>query len=101
LGRYVREQKVIRLEEAIRRMTSLPAQKFQLRDRGLILPGMAADIVVFDEEKVIDKSTFSAPHAYSEGFRYVFVNGQLAVEEGKQTGIRSGSVLHGPGHTAP
>jgi N-acyl-D-amino-acid deacylase len=101
LGRYVREYQVIKLEEAIRKMTSLPAQKFQLRDRGLLLPGMAADIVVFDDATIIDKSTFTAPHAYSEGFRYVFVNGQLAVEDGKQTGTRSGVVLHGPGYPAP
>lgn len=97
LGRYVREQKVIRLEEAIRRMTSLPAQKFKLMDRGLLRPGMAADIVVFDADKVGDLSTFSNPHAYSAGFRYVVVNGRLAIEEEKLTPTRHGMVLHGPG----
>ncbi|HEY5751015.1 MAG TPA: D-aminoacylase [Chryseolinea sp.] len=97
LGRYVRDQKVIPLEEAVRRMTSLPAQKFQLRDRGLVREGMAADLVVFDEKTVGDESTFSKPHVYSTGFRYVIVNGQLVVEEGKHTGTRSGVVLHGPG----
>lgn len=93
LGVYVREGKVIRLEEAIRRMTSLPAQKFGLQDRGLIREGMAADIVVFDEKTVSDNSTFSQPHAYSTGFRYVVVNGELAIDDGKSTGLRSGVVL--------
>jgi N-acyl-D-amino-acid deacylase len=93
LGRYVRDEKVIGLEEAIRRMTSLPAQKFRLRDRGLIREGLAADLVVFDEKTVSDRSTFSTPHAYSEGFRHVIVNGQLAIRDGKSTGIRSGTVL--------
>lgn len=97
LGEYVRKQNVIKLEEAIRRMTSLPAQKFQLRDRGLIREGMAADIVVFDEAVVGDKSTFDNPHAYSAGFRYIIVNGKPVVEEGKHNGVRSGVVLHGPG----
>lgn len=93
LGRYVRDQKVIRLEEAIRRMTSLPAQKFNLRDRGLLLPGMAADIVVFDEASVGDAAEFANPHAYSVGFKYVLVNGAVTVKEGKHTGVRSGGIL--------
>lgn len=93
LGRYVRELKTIRLEEAIRKMTSLPAQKFNLRDRGLIREGMAADIVVFDEKQVGDAATYSGPHAYSKGFSYVLVNGEVVVEEGKHTGARSGKVL--------
>lgn len=99
LGMYVRDQKVLRLEEAVRRMTSLPAQKFQLRDRGMLSAGMAADIVVFDAQKVIDRSTFSQPHAYSEGFVFVIVNGQLAIADGKITPARSGTVLYGPGFT--
>ncbi len=98
LGHYVRELKVIPLEEAIRRMTSLPAQKFQLRDRGLIREGMAADIVVFDEDLVSDLSTFSTPHAFSTGFQYVLVNGQIVIDEGKHNGVRSGVVLRGPGY---
>jgi N-acyl-D-amino-acid deacylase len=95
LGRYVREQKIIRLEEAIRRMTSLPAQKFNLRDRGLIREGLAADIVVFDEYTVADAATFTNPHAYSNGFSYVIVNGEVVVESGKHLGVRSGQVLKG------
>jgi N-acyl-D-amino-acid deacylase len=97
LGRYVREEKIITLEEAIRRMTSLAAQKFQLKDRGLLRPGMAADIVVFDEKEVNDRATFLQPHQYSAGFRYVMVNGELVVEQGKHTGARSGQALFGPG----
>lgn len=97
LGRYVREMKIIRLEEAIRRMTSLPAQKFQLNDRGLLRPGMAADIVVFDENTVSDKATFEKPHQYSVGFKYVLVNGYLTVDDGKHTGMKGGEVLKGPG----
>lgn len=93
LGRYVNELKAIRLEEAIRRMTSLPAQKFNLRDRGLIREGQAADIVIFDEAKVEDAATFSNPHAYSNGFMYVIVNGEVVIDQGKHTGVRSGMVL--------
>ena len=97
LGQYVREQKILSLEEAIRRMTSLPAQKFQLRDRGMIREGLAADIVIFSEKEIADQSTFNKPHAYSLGFKYVVVNGELVIDGGRHTGIRSGSVLHGPG----
>lgn len=93
LAKYVREEKVISLEEAIRRMTSLPAQKFQLKDRGLLKEGMAADIVVFDEKEVQDISTFEKPHAYSKGFHFVIVNGVLTVENEKHLGIRAGRAL--------
>jgi N-acyl-D-amino-acid deacylase len=95
LGRYVRELKVIRLEEAIRRMTSLPATKFNLRDRGLLREGMAADIVIFDEQTVADRATFTNPHAYSVGFEYVIVNGQITAAKGKHTGARNGDALKG------
>jgi N-acyl-D-amino-acid deacylase len=97
LGRYVNELKTIRLEEAIRRMTSLPAQKFNLHSRGLIREGMAADLVVFDEKKVGDAATFTNPHAYSRGFNYVLVNGEVVINDNKFTGMRSGTVLKGPG----
>ncbi len=93
LGQYVRELQLIRLEEAIRRMTSLPATKFNLRDRGLLREGMAADIVIFDEKKVGDRATYEKPHAYSEGFEYIIVNGQITAEKGKHTGVRNGVVL--------
>ncbi len=97
LSYYVREKKIITLEEAVRRMTSLPAQKFQIRDRGLLKEGMQADIVIFDPQKVRDLSTFIDPHQYSTGFRYVFVNGKPVVEEGKHNGTRSGAVIFGAG----
>ncbi|HEX3023673.1 MAG TPA: D-aminoacylase [Chitinophagaceae bacterium] len=97
LGKYVRDEKIISLEEAIRRMTSLPAQKFQLKDRGLIREGFAADIVLFDEKEVKDLSTYEKPHQYSTGFKYVLVNGQIEVEDGKQNEIRNGKVLYGSG----
>ena len=93
LGHYVRELNNLELEDAIRKMTSLPAQRFQLSDRGLLRPGMAADIVIFDPDTVTDKASFDAPHAYAEGFSYVIVNGQVVVEKGKHLGTRSGQVL--------
>jgi N-acyl-D-amino-acid deacylase len=93
LSKYVRDEKVISLEEAIRRMTSLPAQKFQLKDRGLLREGFAADIVVFDEQKIQDLSTYDKPHQYTTGFKYVLVNGQLTIDEGKHNGTRAGIAL--------
>jgi N-acyl-D-amino-acid deacylase len=98
LGKYVREEKVISLEEAVRRMTSLPASRFNLKDRGLIREGMAADIVIFDPQQVADQSTFERPHAFSKGFHFVIVNGELVLENGRHTGKRSGKVLHGPAY---
>jgi N-acyl-D-amino-acid deacylase len=97
LGKYVREEKLISLEEAIRRMTSLAAQKFQLKDRGFLKEGYAADIVIFNENEVADKATFEQPHQFSVGFKYVLVNGKLVIEEGKHNGTKSGTPLYGPG----
>lgn len=102
LGKYVREEKIISLEEAVRRMTSLPAQKFRLKDRGLIQEGFAADIVIFDEKEVSDISSYEKPHAYSTGFKYVVVNGLLVLEDGKHNGTRSGKTLSfSPKETIP
>lgn len=98
LGKYVRDEKVITLEEAIRRMTSLPAQKFQMKDRGLLREGMAADVVVFDPATVRDLSTYEQPHQFSTGFSHVLVNGKIVLENGKHTGVRSGVTLKGPGY---
>ena len=98
LSKYVRDEKVISLEEAIRRMTSLPAQKFQLSNRGLLREGYAADIVIFDEKEVQDISTYENPHAYSKGFHFVIVNGALTVDNEKHTGVRAGHSLYGPGY---
>ena len=100
LGKYVREEKLISLEEAIRRMSSLAAQKFQLKDRGLLREGYAADIVIFDDGEVIDRATFDNPHQFSTGFRYVLVNGRIVVEDGRHNGTRSGMALKGPAFRA-
>jgi N-acyl-D-amino-acid deacylase len=97
LGRYVRQMKTLRLEEAVRKMTSLPAQRFGLAERGLVRPGMWADLAVFEEATVGDRATYEAPHAASAGFRYVLVNGEVVVEDGKHVGARPGRVLVGPG----
>lgn len=95
LGRYVREQKVIGLEDAVRRMTSLPAQKFKFKNRGILREGMAADIIIFDPETVTDQSTYEKPHAYSTGIGYVIVNGKLTLNQQEHTGIRNGKTLTG------
>lgn len=93
LGRYVREKKVLTLEEAVRKMTSFPAQKLGLRDRGLILEGMWADVVIFDPAKIIDKATYQNPHQYPEGIEYVIVNGKIVIERGEHTGVLPGKIL--------
>ncbi|QHV97597.1 N-acyl-D-amino-acid deacylase family protein [Spirosoma endbachense] len=98
LGRYVRERHIIPLEEAIRRMTSLPAQRFRLTDRGLIRPGYAADLVLFDEKTVSDRATYDQPHAYTTGISWVLVNGTPVIENNKQTNQRPGQLLMGPGY---
>lgn len=100
LGRYVREQHVLPLEEAIRKMTSLPAKRLKLTDRGLLKEGMWADVVVFDPETVIDRATWTEPHQYPEGISYVLVNGTLVVDAGAWTGKFPGRVLYGPGYGA-
>lgn len=93
LALYVRDRKLLTLEDAIRRMTSLPARTFHFRDRGVIREGAAADILVFDPAKVQDKATYDKPHQYSEGFDYVLVNGVIMVDGGKITDRRGGRVL--------
>ena len=97
LGRYVRQHGVLSLESAIRKMTSLPAQRVGLNDRGILRPGMAADVVVFDPNTVLDRATFEDPHQYSEGMRYVLVNGELVLDDGAITDRRPGRGLRGPG----
>lgn len=100
LGHYVREERLIMLEEAVRRMTSLAAQRFQLKDRGLLRAGYAADIVVFDPQRVIDTATYANPHQFPRGIGHVVVNGQVVVDNGRHTGVRSGVALMGPGVSA-
>jgi N-acyl-D-amino-acid deacylase len=97
LGRYVREEKVLTLEEAIRKMTSANAAKIGIYDRGLIRTGVWADVTIFNPETVIDESTWDAPHRYSKGIEYVFVNGQLVLDGGKHTNARPGKILYGSG----
>lgn len=93
LARYVRERNIITLETAIRKMTSFPAQRLGLYDRGLLRKGMWADLVIFDQDSVMDKATYEDPYRYPEGIHYVFVNGNMAIEKGKHTGSLSGNVL--------
>jgi N-acyl-D-amino-acid deacylase len=93
LGKYVREEKVLTLQEAIRKMTSFPAQRFGLKDRGLIRERMWADITVFDPKTVIDKATYQNPHQYPEGIQHVLVNGVVTIEDAEHTGALAGKVL--------
>ncbi len=98
LGKYVRDEHVLTLEEAVRKMTSKAADRVHLNDRGVLRPGMAADIAVFDPATIRDVSTFNDPKHYSIGVRYVLVNGQAVVSDGRITGARPGRALRGPGH---
>ena len=100
LGRYVRDQHVLTLEQAIRKFTSLPAQRVGLRDRGLLRVGYFADITVFDPARVNDVATFEAPHHPSVGMEYVIVNGVISVQHGRVTGQLGGRPLRGPGYVA-
>jgi N-acyl-D-aspartate/D-glutamate deacylase/arylsulfatase A-like enzyme len=93
LGVYVREQKLLTLEDAVRKMTSLNAAKLGIRDRGLLREGMHADVTLFDPATVIDKATYTAPFAYNEGIEYVIVNGQVVLDRGQHTGAKPGRVL--------
>jgi len=93
LAEYVRDRGTLTLEDAIRRMTSLPARTFGFRDRGLVREGMIADLVLFDPARIADKATFQNPHQYTEGFEFVLINGKLAVDNGKMTEARSGRAL--------
>jgi N-acyl-D-amino-acid deacylase len=97
LGVYVREKRLVGLEEAIRKMSSLPAQTFKLWDRGLLRPGMAADIVIFDEKTVADRATFEQPKQYAAGIDYVIVNGLVVIEKGSHSGAKPGRVLRALG----
>jgi N-acyl-D-amino-acid deacylase len=98
LGKYVRDEKLLSLEDAVRKMTSLPAQRMRIWDRGVIRPGTFADLVIFDPATVRDRATFEQPKQYAEGVRYVAVNGQLVVDDGKITAARPGRALRGPGY---
>jgi len=99
LGKYSREEKLFSLEEAIRRMTSLPAANLGLKKRGALKLGHSADVVVFDPATLIDKATYDQPHQYAEGVRYVTVNGVLVIKDGEHTGATPGRCLRGPGYS--
>jgi N-acyl-D-amino-acid deacylase len=101
LGRYVRERKLITLEDAVRKMTSQPATAFRMNDRGLVRPGYVADLTIFNPQNVSDKATFEKPHAYSEGVRHVIVNGRLVLKNAEMTGLLPGGPVHGPGISKP
>jgi N-acyl-D-amino-acid deacylase len=96
LAVYVREEGILSLEEAVRKMSSFPAARIGLFDRGVLRPGMKADIAAFDPARVRDAATFEKPHQYAEGFSYVIVNGQIVYEKGKMTAARPGKLLYGP-----
>ncbi len=100
LGKYVREEKVISLEEAIHKLTYLSTQKLKVKERGLIKKGYYADVVIFNPETIIDKATFAEPHAYSEGMSHVWVNGVQMLSDGQHTGNTGGRFIKGPGYKA-
>jgi N-acyl-D-aspartate/D-glutamate deacylase len=97
LGHYVRDKKLLPLEQGIRKMTSLPAQRERLVDRGLLKQGYFADVTIFDPKTIQDVATYTEPARLANGVKYVFVNGQLEFEDGKLTGRTAGQVLRGPG----
>ncbi len=99
LGNYVRDEKIVTMQEAIRRMTSQPARNISIRNRGQLTEGFFADIVVFDPAAVQDFSTFENPHQYSTGVEHVIVNGVQVLKDGEHTGATPGRVVRGPGWT--
>jgi N-acyl-D-amino-acid deacylase len=100
LGRYVRDEKLMTLEQAINKMTGMPAHRVGLKDRGLLREGMFADITIFDPKRIIDRATFEMPNQHPEGVKYVIVNGQISVDDGKRTPALAGVPLRGPGYKA-
>jgi N-acyl-D-amino-acid deacylase len=101
LGYYVRDQHVLTLEDAVRKMTGLPAQILGIKDRGLLKPGLAADIAIFDPATVGETNSFEHPESYAKGVPYVLVNGVLVIDKGEHTGAKPGKPLMGPGYKAP
>jgi N-acyl-D-aspartate/D-glutamate deacylase len=100
LGRYVRDEKVLTLEDAIRKMTSANAEKIHIYDRGLLRQGMWADVTIFDPAAIADRATYEQPRQYAVGVDYVLVNGQVVLDHDKHTGARPGAILYGPGRNA-
>jgi len=100
IARYVREKRVLTLEQAIRKMTSWPATRMRLNSRGMIKEGCWADVVIFDYDKIQDRATYEKPFVYPVGIDYVLVNGQVVIDRGKHTGARPGHVMYGPGRVS-
>lgn len=98
IGHYARDKGVLSMEEAIKKMTSMPAKRLGLKDRGIIEDGKKADLVIFDPETIIDKATFEKPHQYPEGIEYVIINGKVVLEKGTFNDIKTGTILRGPGY---
>src|ERR1041384_5795666 len=97
LGRFVREQRILTLEDAVRKMTGAVADRLGIRDRGQLREGMYADVMIFDPDTIIDRATYEKPHQLSEGVKYVLVNGVAVVSDGKVTGAKPGKIVRGPG----
>jgi N-acyl-D-amino-acid deacylase len=97
LGKYVRDEKVISLEEAVRKLTSLPADNLKIKKRGMLKPGFYADLAIFDPDKIQDNATFETPRKYSTGMVHVFVNGIQVLKDGEHTGAKPGRAVRGPG----
>ena len=95
----MRERSVLTLEDAVRKMSSQTARRLSIHNRGLITEGYYADIAIFDADEIIDKATFEEPHQYATGIKFVLVNGQVVVEQGRHTGRRPGKIIYGPGYT--
>ena len=98
LGKYVRDEQIIPLAEAIHRMTQFPAENLRLKHRGTLAPGYFADIAVFDPDRVEDKATFEKPHRLATGMAHVFVNGEQVLRDGAHTGATPGRFVKGPGY---
>ncbi len=98
LGKYVREEQLISLQEAIYKLSSLPAQRLKLDKRGNLEPGYFADIVIFDPQTIGDRATYDEPHQYAVGMQHVMVNGKLVLLNGSHTGAMPGRALRGPGY---
>ena len=98
LGQYVRDEHVLPLEDAVRKMTSAVARRLSIQDRGLLQQGLYADIAVFDPETIADHATFERPHQLSTGVKYVFVNGVMVLRDGRHTGAKPGQIVRGPGY---
>jgi N-acyl-D-amino-acid deacylase len=99
LGKYVRDERAVSMQEAIRRLTAFPADTLGLERRGHLVPGHYADVVVFDPNRIADQATFDRPHQYATGMAHVFVNGEQVLKDGDHTGVLSGRVVRGPGYT--